>query len=157
MHSSFHKSLLQEETRYKDDVYRYLDEEIQEAKENVAEKSAAVHRGAFEAQDAFVPHRELGGAYKNLNKKNLLARSLYPKPYFAHLELKLSDSKETEHYFLSDVPSLEQTLIVGLDEFLVPFKKDAKIPMREQLFQCYQAKNGKRQVFRPQPKKMSSK
>lgn len=42
MHSSFHKSLLQEETRYKDDVYRYLDEEIQEAKENVAEKSAAV-------------------------------------------------------------------------------------------------------------------
>ena len=38
MHSSFHKSLLQEETRYKDDVYRYLDEEIQEAKENVAEK-----------------------------------------------------------------------------------------------------------------------
>lgn len=153
MHSSFHKSLLQEETRYKDDVYRYLDEEIQEAKENVAEKSAAVHRGAFEAQDAFVPHRELGGAYKNLNKKNLLARSLYPKPYFAHLELKLSDSKETEHYFLSDVPSLEQTLIVGPDEFLVPFKKDAKIPMREQLFQCYQAKNGKRQVFRPQPKK----
>ena len=47
MHSSFHKSLLQEETRYKDDVYRYLDEEIQEAKENVAEKSAAVHRGAL--------------------------------------------------------------------------------------------------------------
>ena len=53
MHSSFHKSLLQEETRYKDDVYRYLDEEIQEAKENVAEKSAAVHRGRIRSSGCF--------------------------------------------------------------------------------------------------------
>ena len=61
MRSSFQNSLLQEETRYKDDVYRALDAMLQEAQESVALKSDEVQRGAYEAQDSFIPNRELGG------------------------------------------------------------------------------------------------
>ena len=60
MRSSFQNSLLQEETRYKDDVYRALDAMLQEAQESVALKSDEVQRGAYEAQDSFIPNRELG-------------------------------------------------------------------------------------------------
>ena len=147
MRSSFHNALLQEETRYKDAVYHALDEEIQAAKENVSDKCAEVRRGAYEAQDSFVPYRERGGAYKNLNAVNRRVQSLYARPYFSHVELNMSDSKETEHYFLSDVPSLDQMLPVDSDKFLVPFKKNAETPMWEQLFRCYQSRNGLPQSY----------
>ena len=147
MRSSFHNALLQEETRYKDAVYHALDEEIQAAKENVSDKCAEVRRGAYEAQDSFVPYRERGGAYKNLNAVNRRVQSLYARPYFSHGELNMSDSKETEHYFLSDVPSLDQMLPVDADKFLVPFKKNAETPMWEQLFRCYQSRNGLPQSY----------
>lgn len=147
MRSSFHNALLQEETRYKDAVYHALDEEIQAAKENVSDKCAEVRRGAYEAQDSFVPYRERGGAYKNLNAVNRRVQSLYAKPYFSHVELNMSDSKEIEHYFLSDVPSLDQMLPVDADKFLVPFKKNAETPMWEQLFRCYQSRNGLPQSY----------
>ena len=147
MRSSFHNALLQEETRYKDAVYHALDEEIQAAKENVSDKCAEVRRGAYEAQDSFVPYRERGGAYKNLNAVNRRVQSLYARPYFSHVELNMSDSKETEHYFLSDVPSLDQMLPVDADKFLVPFKKNAETPMWEQLFRCYQSRNGLPQSY----------
>ena len=148
MRSSFHNALLQEETRYKDAVYHALDEEIQAAKENVSDKCAEVRRGAYEAQDSFVPYRERGGAYKNLNAVNRRVQSLYARPYFSHVELNMSDSKETEHYFLSDVPSLDQMLPVDADKFLVPFKKNAETPMWEQLFRCYQSRNGLPQSYK---------
>ena len=147
MRSSLHNALLQEETRYKDAVYHALDEEIQAAKENVSDKCAEVRRGAYEAQDSFVPYRERGGAYKNLNAVNRRVQSLYARPYFSHVELNMSDSKETEHYFLSDVPSLDQMLPVDADKFLVPFKKNAETPMWEQLFRCYQSRNGLPQSY----------
>ena len=147
MRSSFHNALLQEETRYKDAVYHALDEEIQAAKENVSDKCAEVRRGAYEAQDSFVPYRERGGAYKNLNAVNRRVQSLYARPYFSHVELNMSDSKETEHYLLSDVPSLDQMLPVDADKFLVPFKKNAETPMWEQLFRCYQSRNGLPQSY----------
>lgn len=147
MRSSFHNALLQEETRYKDAVYHALDEEIQAAKENVSDKCAEVRRGAYEAQDSFVPYRERGGAYKNLNAVNRRVQSLYARPYFSHVELNMSDSKEAEHYFLSDVPSLDQMLPVDADKFLVPFKKNAETPMWEQLFRCYQSRNGLPQSY----------
>lgn len=147
MRSSFHSVLLQEETRYKDAVYHALDEEIQAAKENVYDKCAEVRRGAYEAQDSFVPYRERGGAYKNLNAVNRRVQSLYARPYFSHVELNMSNSKETEHYFLSDVPSLDQMLPVDADKFLVPFKKNAETPMWEQLFRCYQSRNGLPQSY----------
>lgn len=147
MRSSFHNALLQEETRYKDAVYHALDEEIQAAKENVSDKCAEVRRGAYEAQDSFVPYRERGGAYKNLNAVNRRVQSLYARPYFSHVELNMSDSKETEHYFLSDVPSLDQMLPVDADKFLIPFKKNAETPMWEQLFRCYQSRNGLPQSY----------
>ena len=147
MRSSFHNALLQAETRYKDAVYHALDEEIQAAKENVSDKCAEVRRGAYEAQDSFVPYRERGGAYKNLNAVNRRVQSLYARPYFSHIELNMSDSKEPEHYFLSDVPSLDQMFRVDDDKFLVPFKKNAETPMWEQLFRCYQSKNGLPQSY----------
>ena len=147
MRSSFHNALLQEETRYKDAVYHALDEEIQAAKENVSDKCAEVRRGAYEAQDSFVPYRERGGAYKNLNAVNRRVQSLYARPYFSHVELNMSDSKETEQYFLSEVPSLDQMLPVDADKFLVPFKKNAETPMWEQLFRCYQSRNGLPQSY----------
>lgn len=77
MRSSFHNALLQAETRYKDAVYHALDEEIQAAKDNVSDKCAEVRRGAYEAQDSFVPYRERGGAYKNLNAVNRRVQSLF--------------------------------------------------------------------------------
>lgn len=147
MRSSFQNSLLLEETRYKDDVYRALDAMLQEAQESVALKSDEVQRGAYEAQDSFVPYRERGGAYKNLNAVNRRVQSLYARPYFSHVELNMSDSKESEHYFLSDVPSLDQMLLVDADKLLVPFKKNAETPMWEQLFRCYQSRNGLPQSY----------
>lgn len=147
MRSSFQNFLLLEETRYKDDVYRALDAMLQEAQESVALKSDEVQRGAYEAQDSFVPYRERGGAYKNLNAVNRRVQSLYARPYFSHVELNMSDSKETEHYFLSDVPSLDQMLPVDADKFLVPFKKNAETPMWEHLFRCYQSRNGLPQSY----------
>ena len=147
MRSSFHSALLQEETRYKDAVYHALDEEIQAARENVSDKCAEVRRGAYEAQDSFVPYRERGGAYKNLNAVNRRVQSLYARPYFSHVELNVSDSKGSEHYFLSDVPSLDQMLLVDADKFLIPFKKNTETPMWEQLFRCYQSRNGLPQSY----------
>lgn len=147
MRSGFQNSLLLEETRYKDDVYRALDAMLQEAQESAALKSDEVQRGAYEAQDSFVPYRERGGAYKNLNAVNRRVQSLYARPYFSHVELNMSDSKESEHYFLSDVPSLDQMLLVDADKLLVPFKKNAETPMWEQLFRCYQSRNGLPQSY----------
>ena len=146
MRSSFQNSLLQEETRYKDDVYRALDAMLQEAQESVALKSDEVQRGAYEAQDSFIPNRELGGAYKNQRAVESLVQNIYEKPYFAHLELKLSDNTKSEHYFLSG-SSLDEALSINENEVLVPFRKSTKQPMWEQLFRCYHAKNGQRQSF----------
>lgn len=148
MHSSFYNSLFKEENRYKDDVYRALDAMVQEAQEIVAIKSDEVRRGAYEAQDSFVPNRELGGAYKNQRAVESVVQSTYEKPYFAHLELQLSDNKKSEHYFLSGSPSLDEAISIDEDEVLVPFRKSDKQPMWEQLLKCYHAQNGQKQSFK---------
>lgn len=62
------------------EVCHALDEEIQAAKENVSDKCAEVRRGAYEAQDSFVPYRERDGTYKNLNAVKRCVQSLYARP-----------------------------------------------------------------------------
>lgn len=147
MRSNFYNSLFKEENRYKDDVYRFLDNNVEMAKERVSEKCEEVCRGAYEAQDAFVPYRERGGAYKELKDAESLSQILFPKPYFSHLELSSSECNGSEHYFLSDVPSLETVILIDDDKCIVPFKKNSETPKWELLFRCYQSRNGSAQSY----------
>ena len=138
------RNFLQKEEKYKEDVYLYIEHSCQEAKENVADKDKEVDYGAYEEQDKFVPYRERGEAWNKRHEVEAEKEALYPKPYFAHIELTETDggNQEQLHFFLSDCPVLNRVISINENKYLIPFKRDKNHPMWERIFHCYQLKNG---------------
>ena len=134
--------LLQTEEQHKENVYRQFDTMRKTAGDSVENAQAGIDKGAYDDQEAFMMHGVLNGARQYRHETETLIRNLYRRPYFAHIEAKLEDYTDNEHYFLSDCESLDQTVRIGSNGTLVPFKQDRKRPISLALFHCYQTKKG---------------
>lgn len=133
---------LQAEEQHKETVYRQFDAMRKAAGLSVDHAQAGVNSGAYEDQEAFTVYNALNSAMKQRHTVEALVQTLYKRPYFAHIEAKDEESADSEHYYLSDCETLNQTVMIGHDGVLVPFKQDKKRPISLALFHCYQAKKG---------------
>lgn len=134
--------LFQTEEHHKETVYRRFDSMRRAAGISVDNAQAGVERGAYDDQEAFMMHGVLNDARRHWRETETLIQKLYKRPYFAHLEVRFEESNDSEHYFLSDCESLDQTVMISSNGALVPFKKDINRPISLALFHCYQIKRG---------------
>lgn len=134
--------LFQTEEQHKETVYRQFDVMRKAAGVSVGNAQASVDRGAYDDQEAFMVHGVLNDARQHRHETEALVQKLYKRPYFAHIEARFEGSNDSEHYFLSDCESLDQTITIGLNGTLVPFKQDRDRPISLALFHCYQTKKG---------------
>ena len=121
-------------------VYQALDQKLKIASDSVREAKSGVDAGAYDDQEAFMEHGRLGKARKKKREIETLVTSLYPRPYFAHVEVRREGKECSEHYFLSDCENLEEIVQIGDTGKLIPFKKDEDRPILSALYRCYQAK-----------------
>lgn len=136
------ETLFQTEERHKEKVYKNFDSMRSSARKSVDDRKADVNAGAYEDQEAFTVYSSLAGATKSLAEAEALVAKLYRKPYFAHIEAQEEGESSSEHYYLSDCESLERTVFIGHDGYLLPFKQDRERPISIALFHCYQSKKG---------------
>lgn len=134
--------LKRSEERYKEEVYRKFDAMRSYARDTVKSKKAYVNSGSYDDQETFMTYGELAGAVKSRHDIEALVQKLYRRPYFAHIEIREENEEINEHYYLSDCESLDQTVSIGSDGFLLPFKQDKERPISVALFHCYQDKKG---------------
>lgn len=143
MPASSQNSLLMNEERLKERVYKRFDEMISEASDSVRQKKNVVSRGSYDDQAGFMVYNGLADAQKKRQEIERLVGKLYDVPYFAHIEVSLDDdSDDREDYFLSDCESLNESVRIGSKGMLLPFKSDPNRPISKALFHCYQSKKG---------------
>lgn len=135
-------ALVESEERHKEAVYKEFDHMRKAASDSVNNAKSGVSSGAYEDQDAFMMHSALSGARGQRQAIESLVQKLYKRPYFAHIEACDENEDYSDHYYLSDCESLDQTVNIGKDGFLIPFKQDKNRPISLALFHCYQAKKG---------------
>ena len=128
------------EKMYMESVYQALDQKLKIASDSVREAKSGVDAGAYDDQEAFMEHGRLGKARKKKREIETLVTSLYPRPYFAHVEVRREGKECSEQYFLSDCENLEEIVQIGDTGKLIPFKKDEDRPILSALYRCYQAK-----------------
>lgn len=140
--SALKETLMQTEERHKEKVYKAFIQMKQDAYASVEAKQRNVDSGAYEDQAAFMIYGDLAAAERERRDTEILVQGLYAKPYFAHIEIREENEKETEHYYLSDCENLDRMVKIGNDGWLIPFKQDTKRPISSALFHCYQQKKG---------------
>lgn len=140
--TDFQDIIRRSEERYKEEVYRKFDEMRLIESDAVRLKQNYVDSGSYDDQEAFMVYGELASAKKSRYETETLVRKLYKKPYFAHIEVREGGEEQSEHYYLSDCESLDKTISIGSDGFLLPFKQDKQRPISVALFHCYQTKKG---------------
>ena len=133
-------SLYQEEEKVKEDVYNTLLGMRKDAVEQTNWSKKQVNDGNFEEADSFVVYQQLQMAKDKKDIAESLVKSLYEKPYFAHLRLREIDdhSDETSDYLLSDNPDLDTIILTKDGGVLIPFKQDEERPMYSAVFHAYQ-------------------
>ncbi len=135
-------SVILSEERYKESVYNEFDHRLKLAGQKVDKAQDSVNRGSFDDHDAFMVYGSLSGAEREWNRTDYIIKQLYKTPYFSHIEMKEKGEDEVEHYYLSDCENLEETVPIGDDGWLLPFKQDKEKPITAALFHCYQSKKG---------------
>ena len=136
------KKLFKSEEHHMNTVYQAFDAKRKEAANDVTNKSQEVSAGIFDDHDAFIAHGTLSKAFKKQHETESLIQSIFEKPYFAHIEAKFN-SGGTQHFFLSDNESLNETINIGDSGWLLPFKVDPNKPISKAMYRCYSAKDGK--------------
>lgn len=138
-------SLVQSEEAHKERIYQDLEAKYSAAQQAEKSRCTYVESGSYEDQDAFMAYVDLGKARGNVNEFERLYRNLYPKPYFAHLEILENGNSEVKHCFLSDCESLDEPVYAeGWQRVIFPFKLNKERPVFSALFHCYQANDGKK-------------
>lgn len=132
-----------EEEKLKERVYKTFDDMSSAASSGVRSQQSVIARSAFDDKEAFMVHGQLSEAQKRKHEVEKLISQLYYRPYFSHVEMCFEgEEDERDHYFLSDCESLDQTVQIGHDGYLIPFKQDSERAISKALFHCYQAKKG---------------
>ncbi len=131
-----------EEEKLKEKVYKTFDEMTSEASAGVRSQQSTVDGGAFDDKEAFMVHGQLSEAQRKKHEVEKLVSKLYESPYFSHIAMTFEGEEDVDHYFLSDCESLDETVNIGFNGSLLPFKQDTKRPISKALFHCYQAKKG---------------
>lgn len=132
-----------EEEKLKERVYKTFDDMSSAASSAVRSQQSVIGRSAFDDKEAFMVHGQLSEAQKRKHEVEKLISQLYCRPYFSHVEMcSEGEEDERDHYFLSDCESLDQTVQIGHDGYLIPFKQDSERAISKALFHCYQAKKG---------------
>ncbi len=132
-----------EEEKLKERVYKTFDEMSSDASSSVKSHQETIDRNAYDDKEAFMLHGQLSDAQKRKHEVETLVSKLYYRPYFSHVETNFEDDEDDiNHYFLSDCELLDQTVQIGHDGYLIPFKQDSKRAISKALFHCYQAKKG---------------
>lgn len=134
------EELFESEEKLKESVYLEFDKRKKAVSEAVRKSEAYVESGSYDDQDAFIPKGDMWTARKKRQLVESLIQKLYGRPYFAHIELKEQGYSGSEHFYLSDNESLDETLQIGINGHLVPFKQDRNRPITSALFHCYQSK-----------------
>lgn len=133
-------NIREDEERRKERVYGVLLGQQTHASGVLQQARNYVASGKYEDQDAYVAYGRWDRAREGHQKAAELVKTLYDKPYFAHVGIDASDESGAEHYYLSDAPDLDEMVEIDEDAFLIPFKADPKRPMFSALLHAYQMK-----------------
>ena len=126
-----------EEEALKENVYSYIDNQISNSKRNVDSERRYVESGAFDNDHAFTAHSALAQSIKKDFETKKLLRSIFSKPYFAHIRLKDEENSNLQ-IMLSASEDLDQVILVDSETEIVPFKQSADTPMLTMLYTQYQ-------------------
>ena len=125
-------------------VYATLDKKVKASNKAVKNAQAYKSSKAYDDTDAFMVHNYYNDAISSFREEEKLISRLYPKPYFAHIEISQdNDPDDNQHYYLSDCEALSSFMQIGVNGGIVPFKLDKARPFISELFHCYQSHNGK--------------
>lgn len=139
-----YSNLMANEKVHMDGVYRTLDKKVKASNNTVKNAQAYKSSGSYDDTDAFMVHSQLNAALSAFKEEEKLISRLYPKPYFAHVEIEQDDDLDDhQHYYLSDCEALSSYMQIGSNGGIVPFKLDKERPFISELFHCYQSHNGK--------------
>ena len=135
-------ALMQSETEHKEAVYKTFDKMKKDANASVRSSEAYIASGSYDDQEAFMVYGSMTDAKRKRHQVEDLLQKVYEKPYFAHVEMVEQGETASEHFYLSDNESLDETIQIGRNGYLLPFKQDPDRPISLALFHCYQAKKG---------------
>ena len=130
------------EEKHKELVYQTFNRMRREVEEKVQEKEKALEESAFEQQLAQLAYSALTKAKNDKAVVENIVKLLWEKPYFNHIEIQELGEISTEHYYLSDLSSLDESINIDGNGVLLPFKKDPDRPLYTELFRCSQHYNG---------------
>lgn len=131
-----------EEERNKEKIYSSFESEVSGLLQRGEDAKDYYDSGSYEDQDSFFAAASMWGARKKRHAKEQQVKTLYDKPYFAHIRMRLEGDGDCVDCFLTDNENLDGALTVlsEPDMHIVPFKQDKERPFLTTVFHCYQAK-----------------
>lgn len=156
-----------DEEQLKDNVYASLELREKIAYVNAQNVQKEFGAGRFEDRYTHVVAGEYSHVQKQSDDERRLVKSLWENPYFAHIQLAVTEDDSIEHYMFSDSESLEEVVYITEDRStcIVPFKQNRERPLLNKLrilptapsdadldVEVYDARNGKRYhtIYKPQ-------
>lgn len=138
-----YESLLKEEQNNADRVYSSLEREVKELVS--AESREKAYAGFGDDVESFMSASSAARATQTRQAKQQQYKSLFDKPYFAHIQMRDAVDGDTTDCLLSDNADLDSMIpISGRSPMqIIPFKQDKQRPFFSAAFHCYQARDGK--------------
>ena len=148
--------LIDRETKYKELVYKRLDERLRQKQELAKRSDDNIELGDYENQAAFTVYSERAQAHKQLDEAEKEYSHLKKSPYFGHIEVREDKDGKNAHFFLSDCESLAEVIpIESCNGLLLPFKKDPLRKASEYLYHCFTHPTGENITYEVAGKKVS--
>ena len=115
------RQMRREEDTLKDDVYNYFDVRLRERKHERERAQKYVKSGAYEDSAAASVYSEHTKACAAETTEMQLYRTIYPSPYFSHMEISGDDGDKMQ-IMLSDAENLNENIQIDDQKMIMPFK-----------------------------------
>ena len=124
-----------DEEQRKEGIYRSFEKKQRRTTEAVQDAEQYYESGQYEDQDAFMAAGPLSAARRNKRELDMEIKTLYDRPYFAHVQITERDGGEVDHFFLSNSERLDSVIDVSGDgsAFIIPFKKMPERPLLDKI------------------------
>lgn len=125
----------QEEEICKEAVYTTLEQNVHRSEEDYESAQTQYEQGQYEDAQKSVMQAIAIREMKTLAKRKKQSEVLRENPYYAHIRLKRQDTGEIEEYFLSDSEELDESIQVGENAYIYPFRRngEGEAPLAEEL------------------------
>lgn len=118
------RQMRREENMLKDDVYNYFDVRLRERKQERERIQKYIKSGAYEdsaAASVYSVYSEHTKACAAETTEMQLYRTIYPSPYFSHMEISGDDGDKMQ-IMLFDAENLNENIQIDDQKMIMPFK-----------------------------------